>query len=150
MATEAEKQHEIALLNELYKNRKIDDARGRGIEEMGTAIRRVSGKFNFKGNGEGTKEVTFPVKFTELPSFWFGGELVGGQTIQNGFFPTVSVVVHSWKSLKRPPVTQLYYGATLLIVVTGHTDQRLVVHWHMEGNSLSDPSVDHEDFPTSP
>lgn len=134
-------------IDQFLADRNINSARGTGIMDMGVSNQRLSGLFMFQGNGEGRKEVQFPVKFIEKPVFYFGGELGPNQSIVDGYFPTVSVVVGAWQTLKRPPVTNLYYGCTLIVVVTGHADQKLVIHWHVEGKALSDPSVNPEDFP---
>jgi hypothetical protein len=134
-------------IDKFLADRNINSARGAGLEDVGVGNQRISGQFLWSGNGEGKKEVQFPVKFIEKPVFYFGGELGPGQTIVDGFYPTVSVAVGQWQTLRRPPVLNLYYGCTLLIVVSGHTDQKLVIHWHIEGKALSDPSVSPEDFP---
>lgn len=127
-------------------DRGINDARATGILDMAVSEQRVSGKFLWEGSGEGTKEVLFPVKFTEPPAFWFGGELGPNQSVVRGSYPTVSVIAAQWRTLKRPPVTTLYYGCTLVVVVSGHSDQKMVIHWHVEGKAMSDPSADPTTF----
>ena len=137
----------MSNIDQFLADRNINSARGAGLMDMGVGNQRISGQFLWEGSGEGEKEVVFPVKFIERPVFYFGGELGPNQSVVDGYYPTVSVVVGGWLTLKRPPVTSLYYGCTLVVVVTGHTDQKMVIHWHVEGRALSDPSVNPEDFP---
>ena len=117
-----------------------------GSKEFAAGPTRISGEFPFQGAGEGKVDVVFPVMFTEKPMFTFGAEIPDGQTIASGAYPTISACVAEWKMLERPPITRLYYGCSVLVVVGGYQSQKLLVHWNLEATALTNPGIEAENF----
>jgi hypothetical protein len=106
------------------------------VNAMSPKVYRVQGFIGVTGSGASLQPVKFPVKFIELPAFSFGGSLDDGQSVENGNFPTVSVVVASWEYENHPHGANYYLGATLAINVCGRSDQRMTVHWQCEARCL--------------
>lgn len=115
------------------------------IDDFTIKTTRVHGFVLTEGAGEAAHEITFPVTFTERPSMSFGGEMDENQFVEDLSFPTVSVVVVSWTKTMTDRVggglgaPGWFAGATLAIVTSGKTDQRMWVHWQAEGKALRDP-----------
>lgn len=115
------------------------------VDDFVIKTTRVTGFVLTEGAGEAAHDVEFPVTFTERPSMSFGGELADNQFVEDLAFPTVSVVVISWiKSMTGRVGGGLdapgwFVGASLAIVTSGKTDQRMWVHWQAEGKALRDP-----------
>ncbi len=109
--------------------------RGRSVEGR---VHRVIGSVSLNGAGEVLVDVNFPVWFQEVPNMSFGGEMVENEPIVAGRFPTISVVVKSWVKQKRD-LADYYAGATLIVVSTGQTNQRMIAHWAAEGKALRNP-----------
>lgn len=99
-----------------------------------------SGQVRVNGAGEASFPVTFPVKFTEKPALSFGGEILAGDTIEQGLMPTANVIVLGWSTQDNPPVGRLYTGALLGVVTTGVTFQKMIVHWNMIGKAITSPT----------
>ena len=116
----------------------------RGVTErarsMQGRVHRVVGFFQSAGPGEGLVDVDFPVWFQEVPALSFGGELGANQVLVDGNFPTLSVLVKSWK-LRQQAERNYYAGATLIVVTTGSAEQVLKVHWQVEGKALVNPTI---------
>ena len=112
------------------------------VEQQSIRHTRVTGFELTVGAGEATVEVDFPVWFTEKPSMSFGGELEENEYLVERKFPTVSVVVVSWKKAQADrPGGGWYVGAVLATVTTGRTEHRMWVHWQAEGKAITNPSV---------
>ena len=127
----------------MKKSQDLVNSRKNAMEQFsGSELTRLSGEVLFAGAGEGRADVVFPSMFVEKPMFSFGGELPLGQPIIDRNWPTVSVIVTDWLTLTRPPFTRLYYGASLLIVCGGLDTQKLIVHWHMDGKTMSADPID--------
>lgn len=102
---------------------------------------RILGEVSVTGAGEVVFPVSFPVWFWERPSVSFGAELATNEKLVAGKYPTVSVVVQKWRTVRRD-LHDFYTGADLLIVTTGHDDrQRSIVHWQAEGRALVNPAI---------
>ena len=103
---------------------------------------RVEGRFPFTnpitGAGESVVAVNFPVWFIDKPSMSFGGELDINEVLIDGAFPTLSALVKTWTTQVRDGATY-YVGANLLVVSSGAPNQRMFVHWQMEGKALVNP-----------
>lgn len=99
------------------------------------------------GYSEVAIEVAFPVLFTERPAMAFGGELDENEYANDGFFPTVSVVVLVWKKSHLDRVggglnaPGWFSGATLAVVTTGRAGQRMWIHWQATGKAIRDPGL---------
>ena len=98
---------------------------------------RLSGQLMLSNPGEKAVSVTFPFSFADKPLLSFGAEMRTGDEPVNGNFPTVSVVVGGWITVDNPPYSRLYNGCKLFIVTTGPPQQRLFVHWHLDGVAYS-------------
>ncbi len=101
-------------------------------------VQRAIGFVEVTGAGESLVEVQFSVWFTERPWLSFGGELIENAVLKDKNFPTVSVVIKNWVTKTKNNATY-YYGATLILVTGGTSDQKLVVHWQVEGMALVNP-----------
>lgn len=102
---------------------------------------RILGEVNVSGAGEAVVAVSFPVWFWARPSMSFGAELGTNEKLVDGKYPTVSVIVQKWRTVRRD-LHDFYVGADLLVVTTGHPDkQRAVVHWQAEGPALVNPTI---------
>ena len=105
-------------------------------EDMSTAQAgqtRLSGQFMLSNPGEKEATVYFPFKFAGKPLLSFGAEIPTGDKPTPGNFPTVSIIIGGWLTQDNPPYTQLFYGAKFLMVTTGPPQQRLYIHWHLDG-----------------
>lgn len=101
---------------------------------------RLNGFLDVIGAGEAVTDVAFPVWFNERPSMSFGGELGPNEVLEDGNFPTVSVVVKNWVTEERAGATY-YVGATLVVVTTGALTQTMTVHWQAEAVALVNPTL---------
>lgn len=100
---------------------------------------QVEGTFLVDGSGEATKDIYFPTKFIERPSFTFGGELHLDTSPVAGHFPTISVVVYRWITDPLAPTdySKIYFvGAHLVIVSAGPTAQRMWIHWRASARGI--------------
>lgn len=116
--------------------------RRRGEVERARSVQgqtfRVTYMVSVRGSGECTVDVNFPVKFSEKPGVSHGGELAPGAVLESSNFPTCSVMVKDW--VLDPLENHKYYvGATLVLVVTGPSDQDAILHFHAEGKALIAP-----------
>jgi hypothetical protein len=98
---------------------------------------RLSGQLMLSNPGEKSISVTFPFSFADKPLLSFGAEMRDGDEPVNGNFPTVSVVIGGWTTVDNPPYSRLYTGCKLLVVTTGPSQQRLFIHWHLDGIAYS-------------
>ncbi len=105
----------------------------------------VNGSSLIVGIGEALIDVFFPVSFTRIPSFSFGGELSAESVAGAGQFPTLSAVVSQWvfddpdKDLFGASMRRYFKGARLACVVTGPGTQKLLLHWTFSGMALTNP-----------
>lgn len=120
-----------------FETRRADLAR---VEAALIKPTRVTGFELTHGAGEATIEVKFPVWFVQKPSMSFGGELDEGEFVEEGKFPTVSVVVVSWVMAQKERDGGWFVGAALAVVTTGKDDQRMWVHWQAEAKAIANPS----------
>ena len=120
----------MELFRRRSQNRAISIA---DIEETSAGVTKLSGQIRVDSPGEVRVPLTFPAFFSEKPLLSFGGELKIGTQAVDGNFPTVSVVVGSWKISDSYPNILIYKGCELLVVTTGHPTQRMFIHWHLEG-----------------
>jgi len=104
------------------------------------SLQICSGQVRVNGAGEASFPVTFPIKFSEKPSLSFGGEILTGDTIEQGLMPTANVIVLGWSTQDTPPYGRLYTGAQLGVVTSGVTFQKMIVHWNMIGKALTSPT----------
>lgn len=118
----------------------LEARRGR-VERSKSAqgrVHAVDGFVQTLGAGETTVDIEFPVSFIERPCFTFGGELGENEVLEDGNFPTISLVVKNWKLATRGGA-DYYVGATLIVVSTGTTTQKMIAHWKMEAVALTNP-----------
>lgn len=119
------------------------------VEDIGGGIFRLCGFIEFDGVGELLVPVTFPLTFTQKPSFSFGGELRENSPIQNGNLPTVSGNAVTWRYKTNPQTGQrLYSGTSFAIVTTGHPDQLFCFHYQLEGPAIRDTNPSEPVEPT--
>jgi hypothetical protein len=149
--TDAQNQYDAAmkmhkLKNDLESNIAMEDFRritqhSKVLEQTrsdaAAGQTRLSGQLMLSNPGEKSISVTFPFSFADKPLLSFGGEMRDGDIPVDGNFPTVSVVVGGWSTVDNPPYSRLYTGCKLLIVTTGPPQQRLYVHWHLDGIGYS-------------
>jgi hypothetical protein len=111
------------------------------VSESSAEFQVVQGFLTVDKAGEVSVDVNFPVRFIERPSLSFGGELDGNHFPEAGNYPTVSVVVARWtKDLIDTTRDEGFYsGATLMVVTTGKSDQKMIVHWQMSGRAFKNP-----------
>jgi hypothetical protein len=94
------------------------------------------------GTGEATVDVTFPVKFYEMPIPEGGGMVGENEVIVPGSFPEWQVGVLRWELEKNHIGNLLYVGAQLVIVVHGQgVGFRSIAWWRMTGRALTNPVV---------
>jgi hypothetical protein len=122
----------------LQRKQRLANDRDRQREDAIGRVHTVSGEFVVDGTGEALVPVNFPIRFIEKPRFHFGGELAPDSVITDGEFPTVSAVVGYWTYEERPYVPH-YKGATLAVVTTGPTGQKMAIHWTMTGRAITNP-----------
>lgn len=147
MTSYNEGAHLVELELAKYKREQmIHNSRVNAAKGVAAETTRISGEFPFQGAGEGKVDVIFPVMFMEKPIFTFGAEVPDSQTIVSGKYPTISAAVAEWKMLERPPITRLYYGCSVIVVVGGYQSQKLIVHWSLEGTALMNPGLSAENF----
>lgn len=125
----------MSSLNAAMQQRQGTVARERSFEG---GHHRVLGFVDINGAGEGLVDIQFPVSFREVPAMSFGGELGPNEVLKDGKFPTVSVMVKSWATTQKNGATY-WVGATLIIVSTGSTDQKVTADWQAEGRALVNP-----------
>lgn len=111
------------------------------IDSMMVKVHTVTGWLDVTNAGEASVDVNFPVWFIEKPGFYFGGELADGFSPVETDFPTISVMVLRW-DIETRGLGEYWVGATLGVVTTGAADQKVTVHWHMEGKALRNPVGD--------
>jgi hypothetical protein len=102
-------------------------------------VHSIQGFFDVVGSGEALLDVPFPVWFMERPLFTFGGEMAPDQVLTTGAYPTLSVLVHRWRMKDHPGAKSYFTGATFIVVSGGADDQKLLVHWQMQGTALRNP-----------
>lgn len=111
------------------------------INDMLIKPTRVSGFQEIAFVGEETTQellvdVVFPVWFVDIPAMSFGAHLVR-DLVEEGFFPTVSVVVVGWtKAQEIRPGGGYFIGARLAVVASGREQDRMVIHWNAEAKAL--------------
>lgn len=107
------------------------------VNSHGVKLHRFTVQTSTRGVGEAEIEIPFPVWFTDMPGFSFGSSL-DGTSPEGGNFPTVSAVVTRWYTeSKRGDGTGLFYvGANVAVVLSGHDEQRAILHTHFEGKAL--------------
>lgn len=128
-----------SALSRLRSAQQQNEITKRGANDMGATKTRINGEIRVNTAGESITQVVFPVRFTEKPIMTFGGEVIEGDALQAGYMPTISVVVVGWITEEVPPVSRLYTGAKLGIVLDGVNHQKAIVHWSLEGTALSNP-----------
>jgi hypothetical protein len=99
-------------------------------------VYRICGFLTVNGAGSTLQPVKFPLRFTEMPSMSFGWSLMEGQQLQTGAYPIVSVGVGRWTLEDHPMAIRYYAGAELAISASGRSDQRLIIHWQAEGQTV--------------
>lgn len=99
----------------------------------------VCGRFRVDGVGMAAKDVSFPVQFTEEPSFWPGAVLEDNQSLTPNYWPEHHITVVQWYTQKNGIGNDLYKGARLLVVTRGSNDQRLWIDWNFMGVALVNP-----------
>ena len=110
------------------------------INNQGSKLQVLSGHTLVSGSGEIEVSLDFPITFIDKPGFTFGGELDEGSPTVTGSLPTVSAVVSGWETVDKANSVGYYYvGANVIIVVTGSSDQKILVHWRFEGNAMTNP-----------
>jgi hypothetical protein len=119
----------------------------RGIVENTQAFQArvhwVTGTVPAVGAGNATKEISFPVWFLDRPAFLTGWQLDDGQTLEPNNFPRVSIGVAQWTLHTPAPHVSYYVGAVLAVSVTaGRADQKLIVHYQVQGMALRSPKAD--------
>lgn len=89
-------------------------------------------------------EASFPVTFwnvfTDQPAFTSGAALDDNQPLTSGSYPTGNACVYTWTTLENASPGKSYTGATLAVVVTGESGQRVWVHYSFTGTALSMPA----------
>lgn len=119
-----------------FERRRADVQR---VQDQSIQIQRVSGRILVNGAGESIVDVTFPVTFTELPAFSFGGEMAANQALEATNLPTISAVVLHWNVIEKMSKEYYYIGASLAVVSTGVSTHQIYCHWHMEGKAFRNP-----------
>lgn len=99
---------------------------------------RYTVRISLKKAGGATVDVNFPVAFQDKPALSSGGELAANEVLEEGNFPTCSVMVYRWKTKVRGGKTY-YTGATLVCVADGPRDMKYTLHWSAEGRALQNP-----------
>lgn len=111
------------------------------VQEFVIKPNRVSGfhEIAFVGTAltqEALIEIDFPVWFVDKPGISFSAELVR-DIIEEGNFPTISVVVVSWKKAHDVrPGGGYFIGANIAVVASGREGEQMIVHWQAEGKAL--------------
>lgn len=131
------------------ETRRIDVAR---INDVQAKVTSIVGKVVVGPDpGEATINVPFPIWYVEEPNVSFGAELYPNSPLVPGRFPTCDAMVLNWE-LKEPDGVgagrKYWIGATLLVVTTGVTGQRIYVHYRMEGVALRNPANRTDDLTT--
>ena len=116
-----------------WEDRRSDIAR---VEAVAGGEYRVNGLVLVTNAGEAQADVTFPVRFIEIPLFTFGFSLADNEAWAVGAMPTVSGVVGKWTFGRKATGERYYDGAQLLIVTTGPDTMRGYFHYCFDGKAL--------------
>ena len=130
----------MANISQLRSQMRQENVSKAGIDAMAADITTLTGEIRVNGAGESRAQITFPLKFSQKPSLSFGGEIIEGDAILDGFMPTVNVVVLGWRTEERPPTSRLYIGADLGVVLGGVNHQKAIIHWTLVGKAITSPS----------
>jgi hypothetical protein len=112
------------------------------VNDMLIKPNRVSGFYEVAFQGEETTQealldIVFPVWFVDRPAMSFCAELMR-DIIEDGSYPTISVVVVSWTKTKDVrPGGGYFTGAQLAVVASGRVGEEMVVHWQADGKALN-------------
>lgn len=111
-------------------------AREQRTEDSESQYYHVTCEIPIVGNeaaNESIVDVTFPVYFVDKPKHSFGAEILNGQVVVAGAFPTIMPCVIQWDIRSRDDGSPVYSGATIGIVMTGQENQLGQVQFHVEG-----------------
>ena len=134
-----------AAANTVRRQQRLRADNAERIHENTADIYTVTGRFLVEGVGSVARQVNFPAKFIEIPSFYFGSEIAPGHAAVDGNFPSVSVIVLRWTSTDDQPnqtssAQNLYNGANLGVVIQGGiSSQKIWIHWSVTGTAVANP-----------
>lgn len=127
------------MANDIERLRRaINDtkATAEGLQDIAGGSTRLTGEFLLKSSGEKKIVLNFPVAFTDKPILTFSGEIPEGDVIVPGDFPMLSVLVSKWITRDVPPLSRVFIGCELALVVTGPSTQKLIIYWALDGNTI--------------
>lgn len=142
------------MINQIRKTFLNEQRRAMDLSTVAPKESTVVGRAAINGAGEAYVDVTFPVKFADLPYFTFGFELKefihrpdavgvitgGGKPIQ-GQMPVGSAYVAEWKTIERPPYSAYYTGARICCTIEGPAATKMIINYSFAGVALSNPSI---------
>ena len=111
-------------------------ATAEGLQDISGGATRITGEFLLKSSGEKRVSLNFPVAFTDKPILTFSGEIPEGDVIVNGDFPMLSILVSKWITRDVPPLSRVFIGCELALVVTGPATQKMIIYWALDGNTI--------------
>lgn len=111
-------------------------ATAEGLQDISGGATRLTGEFLLKSSGEKRVSLNFPVAFTDKPILTFSGEIPEGDVIVNGDFPMLSILVSKWITRDVPPLSRVFIGCELALVVTGPATQKMIIYWALDGNTI--------------
>mgnify|MGYP001549467804 CR=1 FL=1 len=99
-----------------------------------------TGQFQVNGIGEATKEVVFPVVFSQVPLFFIGGFLDDNQSSVATSLPTFTGGVVEYRFDLSKGQQRQYKGALICAVITGISDQVSWVNYMFVGDAVVQPT----------
>lgn len=139
-ASQRHRRASFTSLNKASERRRGELVRNTNIR---AAPHVIPGFKELLGAGEILIEVTFPVRFIQIPVFTYGASLAPGTQLVDGSYPVVSAVVAYWQVKRLDEGEEVsrehFTGAELAVTASGPTDQRLLLNWQFSGMALTNP-----------
>ena len=118
-----------------------EQSRIRDIKSVAPASAQVPGRVLVNTTGEAFIDVDFPVRFSTIPYFTCGFEIMEGEVLTPGDIPTGRAFVSEWKTIERLPFSVYYTGAKICTVTTGPFYQKMILNFCFTGTALTNPSI---------